>query len=323
MILLTGGAGFIGSAVLRHLNDHGRRDIVVVDHLASSSKWRNLVGKSFEDYLDRDELLKYILSDALPFKIRSIVHLGACSSTLESDAGYLLRNNTKYTQHLCEYAIKHGIRFVYASSAATYGEGLAGYADDETKLDALRPLNAYGFSKHLFDVWAHQRNLFKNIVGLKFFNVFGPNEYHKGEMRSVLHKAYAQVRESGTIRLYKSYRKEYPDGGQKRDFIYVKDCADVVMWFLDNPSAHGLFNLGSGQARSWNDLAGALFSALKVQPRIEYIDMPDQLRSQYQYFTEAPMQKLRAAGYTKPFTSIEGAVADYVQAHLSNPWQHY
>lgn len=319
MILLTGGAGFIGSVVLRRLNDEGRDDIVVVDHLNSTPKWKNLLGKSFEEYLDRKELLSYLESDSLPFKLTGIVHLGACSATTERDINYLIENNTRYSQRLCAYALRHRIRFIYASSAATYGAGDAGYSDDESTILSLRPLNGYGFSKQLFDRWALKKGYFDRIVGLKFFNIFGPNEYHKDDMRSVLYKAFHQVRSDGVVRLFKSYRPEYPDGGQKRDFLYVKDCADVITWLLAHPSVHGLYNLGSGQAHTWNEVAAALFEALQMPPCVQYVDMPEVLREQYQYFTEAPMQKLRSAGYSQPFTALQDAVNDYVRGHLAKP----
>ena len=233
-----------------------------------------------------------------------------------------MQNNYGYTKALCSYALKNNIRFIYASSAATYGDGNLGF-DDKSSLDSLEPLNVYGYSKHAFDMWAHKNNLLNSIVGLKFFNVFGPNEYHKTGMHSVVLKAYNDICEKGSVGLFKSYKDEYADGEQKRDFIYVKDCAAVILWLLENPKVNGLYNLGTGNARSWNDLVNAVFSALNKESNIEYIDMPEQLQKQYQYFTEAKMDKLREVGYTKEITSLEDAVKDYVVNYLDSKNQFY
>jgi ADP-L-glycero-D-manno-heptose 6-epimerase len=318
MIIVTGGAGFIGSNLVAALNARGRKDILVVDYLGADTKWHNLLGLSFADYLERDEFLQMVLADSVSGPIDAVFHLGACSTTTETDASYMMKNNYGYTKALAEWAVEKKIRFIYASSAATYGDGSAGFDDDEAKLDTLRPLNIYGYSKHLFDLWANRSGLLKKIVGLKYFNVFGPNEYHKAEMRSFVLKAFGQINATGKVRLFKSHRPDYKDGQQKRDFLYVKDAVDMTLFFFDNPRPAGIFNLGSGSARTWNDLANAVFAAMGKKPNIEYIDMPAQLQSQYQYFTEADISKLRSAGHKKPITPLESAVKDYVQNYLAN-----
>ena len=311
-ILLTGGAGFIGSCFLWKLNKLGIDNVIVVDALDTSEKWKNLSGKRFEDYLDRTTLLEAIRRKALDRKIDAVVHLGACSSTTETDANYLMENNYRYSRTLAEWAQAQGKRFVYASSAATYGAGEAGYSDQDADTPRYRPLNMYGYSKQVFDLWVLKHGLQKQLVGLKFFNVYGPNEYHKEDMRSVVHKGYQQVKATGKIRLFKSHHPKYADGEQRRDFVYVKDAIDVIAFFLDHPALGGIYNLGTGTAQSWNDLAKALFTALKVKPQIEYFDMPESLREKYQYFTQADIAKLRAAGYEKPFMDLKTGVADYV-----------
>jgi ADP-L-glycero-D-manno-heptose 6-epimerase len=314
-VLVTGGAGFIGSALVWALNRQGCEDIVVCDRLGTDEKWRNLAPLRFTDYVEADDLLPRLQSGALG-KFDLILHMGACSSTTEKDATFLIRNNFEYTKDLAAWALAKKTRFVHASSAATYGDGAAGMDDDESKLDTLRPLNMYGYSKQLFDLFARNRGFLDKIVGLKFFNVFGPNEDHKGDMRSLVNKSYGQVKGEGVIRLFKSYRKDYADGGQKRDFLYVKDCVAMTLHLAATPKAGGLFNLGSGGARTWLDLANAVFSALKVKPNIQFIEMPDAIRDKYQYFTQANLARLRAAGYKAPVTSLEDAVADYVRNYL-------
>ncbi len=323
MFIVTGGAGFIGSAFVAKLNSEGIKDILVVDELGSSPRWKNLVRKSFREYVHKDRFIDMVKGDSLPASVEAIVHLGACSSTTERNVEYLLQNNYEYTKTLAEYSIRRGIRFVYASSAATYGDGAFGYEDNDTHLSELVPLNAYGYSKHVFDLWARHQGLFSHIAGLKFFNVYGPNEYYKEDMASVVWKAFNKIQESGSFSLFKSYRPEYKDGEQMRDFVYVKDCCDVMWWLLNNSAVNGLFNVGSGKARSWNDLVGAVFRSLKRTPQIEYIEMPDHLRNQYQYFTEAPMSKLRNAGFTTPFHSLEEGIEDYVTRHLTKADPHW
>lgn len=314
-VLVTGGAGFIGSALVWALNRDGCEHIVVCDRLGTDEKWRNLPPLRFTNYIEADELLPRLQNGGLG-KFDLILHLGACSSTTERDASYLIRNNYEFTRDLAAWSLANKTRFVYASSAATYGDGSAGMADDDAKLDALRPLNMYGYSKHLFDLHAKRAGFLNRIVGLKYFNVFGPNEDHKGDMRSVVHKSFGQVRETGVIRLFKSYRKDYRDGEQKRDFLYIKDAVTMTLHLAATPKANGLFNIGSGEARTWLDLARAVFTALKREPKIEFMEMPENIRDKYQYFTEANLSRLRAVGYTAPVTSLENAVGDYVRNYL-------
>jgi ADP-L-glycero-D-manno-heptose 6-epimerase len=316
-ILLTGGAGFIGSALIWALNRRSLENILVCDELATDEKWRNLVPLRFDDYLAATELRNLVMDEsALLNEVRVVFHLGACSSTTEQDLGYLMRNNYQFTRDLAEWAARRRLRFVYASSAATYGDGSAGMDDDEEKLDRLRPLNGYAFSKHRFDVYAKKRGLLDSLVGLKYFNVFGPNEGHKKEMRSLVRKAFEQVQQTGKIQLFRSYRPEYADGEQRRDFLYVKDAVEMTLFLAANPSARGLFNLGSGRARSWNEVASAVFSALKTPPLIEFIEMPETLRGRYQYFTQANIKRLLSTGYKGPESSLEEGVTDYVQNYL-------
>ena len=316
MIVVTGGAGFIGSGVVWGLNEQGIGDIMVVDALGQSESWRNLVNVRFADYLERDEFAERLEKGELDRKVEGIIHLGACSATTERDNGFLMRNNCRYTLRLAEWSIQRKKRFVYASSAATYGDGSGGFDDDHEKLQQLRPLNGYGFSKYLFDCWALQRGWLERIAGVKYFNVFGPNEYHKGDMRSVVHKAFGQIRRTGKVRLFKSYRQEYRDGWQLRDFVYVKDAVAMTLFLYNRPKVNGIYNVGTGKARSFYDLAAATFAALGKKVNIELIDMPDELRDKYQYFTEARMEKLRGAGYDKACYSLEEAVSDYVKNYL-------
>ncbi len=319
-VLVTGGAGFIGSALVWALNRRGCERIVVCDRLSTDDKWRNLVSLRFADYVEADDLLPRLQSGALG-KFDLILHLGACSSTTERDASFLIRNNYEFTKDLAAWALartahRQKPRFVYASSAATYGDGSAGMEDDESQLDQLRPLNMYGCSKHLFDLHARRAGFLGRIVGLKYFNVFGPGEDHKGDMRSLVHKSFGQVRDTGAIRLFKSHRSDYRDGEQKRDFLYVKDATAMTLHLAATSKAHGLFNIGSGLAQTWNDLANAVFAALKRKPDIQFIEMPEAIRDKYQYFTRANLARLRAAGYTAPVTSLEDAVTDYVRNYL-------
>lgn len=316
-ILVTGGAGFIGSALVWGLNRLGIQNILVCDELGKNDKWRNLAPLRFDDYLSAAQLLAAVESDK-PWlnEIRWVFHLGACSATTELDAGYLMENNYRYTKVLCDWALAHGARFVYASSAATYGDGAKGMNDDEAIIESLRPLNAYGYSKQLFDFRAKQRGLLSDIVGLKYFNVYGPNEWHKGDMRSLVNKAYTQAVDTGHISLFKSYKPEFNDGEQKRDFLYVKDAVDMTIHLAVTRTANGIFNLGSGKARTWIDLANAVFAALSLPSQIDFVEMPDVIRDKYQYFTQANIAKLEMTGYKGPKFTLELAVADYVQNYL-------
>ena len=322
MIIVTGGAGFIGSAFVWKLNCEGIEDVIVVDHLGTSDKWKNLVPLRFEDYLRKDDFFEMVCDDDVPFEVSAVVHMGACSSTTERDADYLWENNFAYTRTLAEWALDHDIRFIYASSAATYGDGTQGFSDEHAKIPELRPINMYGYSKQVFDLWVLRHKLENQMAGIKFFNVFGPNEYHKGDMTSVIFKAFHQIRETGKVRLFKSYLPQYSDGGQMRDFVYVKDCVNAMWWLLQNPGANGVFNLGTGKARTWNDLINAVYAAMDIKPNIEYIEMPEGLRNQYQYFTEADMGKLKKAGAPVEFPALEDSVRDYVQNYLQKPDPH-
>lgn len=318
-VLVTGGAGFIGSALAWALNRRGVERVVVADRLGRDGKWRNLAPLAFEDYLEADELLPRLERDALG-RFGCVLHMGACSATTEADASYLARNNFEFTKRLAEWALGRGARFVYASSAATYGDGAAGMSDQDDSaaaLQRLRPLNAYGYSKQLFDLWAARRGVLGRVVGCKYFNVFGPNEDHKGDMRSLVNKAYAQVLETGRVRLFRSHRPDYRDGEQRRDFLYVKDAVAMTLALAANPAAAGLYNLGSGVASTWLDLAGALFAAMGREPQIEFVDMPASIRDKYQYHTQADVAKLRAAGYVAPVTPLGDAVRDYVAGYLA------
>lgn len=320
MIVLTGGAGFIGSCFLKKLNDEGITDILVVDHLGNKAKWKNLSGKKFADYLHKDDFRKLLEEGKFNGKIHSVVHLGACSATTETDADYLMNNNFVYSRELGEFCDKNKIRFIYASSAATYGNGEFGYSDKS--IDGLRPLNCYGLTKHLFDQWVFAKKLDTKFTGIKFFNVFGPNEYHKGSMMSMVYKSYKQISESGKVKLFKSYNEEYQDGGQLRDFIYVKDTVEIMFKMLYNEDFTGIYNLGTGQNRSWNDLANAAFSAMNKMPNIEYIDMSAELTKQYQNYTKADTNKLMSKLGEFSFTSLEDSVADYINNYLSNENQY-
>lgn len=315
-IIVTGGAGFIGRNLVAALNARGEDQIWIVDELGHSEKWKNLRGLRYEDYLDKDDFRRRIMSGRVD-GVKAVLHMGACSSTTETDAAYLADNNYRVTRELCEWCLTHGARFVYASSAATYGNGEQGYSDDDPVTPTLQPLNMYGYSKHMFDLWALKNGLLGMIAGLKYFNVYGPYEDHKGDMRSVVHKSYHQILETGCVRLFKSYRPEFGDGEQVRDFVYVADAVALTLHLMEHPEMSGLFNCGTGQARSWNDLARAVFAAMGREPRIDYVEMPESLREKYQYHTEADMRKVRAAGYSAGFHSLEAGVKEYVQTYLA------
>ena len=318
MIVVTGGAGFIGSAFIWKLNEEGIDDILIVDELCDGDKWKNLVNRRYREYLHKHDFLAMIREDRVPLPVDAVIHMGACSTTTERDADYLMENNYRYSVYLAEWALRHQIRFIYASSAATYGDGSRGFSDEDAVTHTLRPINMYGYSKHLFDLWVIRRGALWSVAGVKFFNVFGPNEYHKEEMASIIFKAYHQISRTGRLRLFKSYLPEYGDGGQMRDFVYVKDAINVLWWLLQHREVNGIFNLGTGQARSWNDLAKAVFAAMEREVCIDYIEMPEDIRDQYQYFTEAKIDKLRACGCPTAFHSLEEAVSDYICRHLQN-----
>jgi ADP-L-glycero-D-manno-heptose 6-epimerase len=316
-IIVTGGAGFIGSALVWELNRRGYENILVVDKLGTDEKWKNLVALKFADYMDGDDLLARVKSDPASLgKTDVILHLGACSATTERDSNYLMRNNYEFTKVLCQWALASNARFVYASSAATYGDGTQGMDDKMNDLHRLRPLNMYGYSKHLFDLHAQRTGMLRRIVGLKYFNVYGPNEDHKSDMRSLVHKACGQIVETGRVQLFKSHRPDFKDGEQMRDFLYVKDAVRMTLHLASAPLAGGLYNLGSGQAHTWLQLVSAIFSALGKPPQVEFIDMPGQLREKYQYYTCADVSKLRGSGFKDPITPLAEAVRDYVANYL-------
>lgn len=325
MIIVTGGAGFIGSNLVSALDERGD-DIVIADIFGADDKWRNIAKRGLRDIVKPENLMEYL--DEHEGQVQAIFHMGAVSSTTEKDADLIIETNFMLSRKLWRWCAQNDIRFIYASSAATYGDGSAGFSDDETpeELARLKPLNAYGWSKHAFDrrvasivSGRHQgdESVPPQWAGLKFFNVYGPNEYHKGDQMSVVCKLFPQAVAGAAARLFESAHPDYDDGGQMRDFIYVKDCVDVMLWLLDNPDINGLFNVGTGKARSFKDLAHAVYNAAGVEPRINYVEMPQDLQEKYQYFTQADMSKLRNAGYDKPFTELEDGVKDYVQTYLN------
>lgn len=323
MIIVTGGAGFIGSALVWALNKKGREDIIVVDHFGVNEKFKNLISLKYLDVFDKDDFGQMVHDGFLKKnKIEILYHLGACSSTTQLDMNFLLRNNFEYTKFLCGHSLENNVRFVYASSAATYGDGKQGYDDEEDKLDTLRPLNPYGYSKQMFDQWAKREGYLDKIAGLKYFNVFGPNEYHKGDMQSIVSKAYKQAKETGMIKLFKSYSKEYGDGEQKRDFIYVKDAVDMTLFFGENKIVNGIYNVGTGQANTFNSFVKPIFKALNLKENIEYFEMPEVLKGRYQDYTKANMKKIRNAGYSGKFHNLEDAVIDYVSNYLNTDFPY-
>jgi len=321
MIVVTGGAGFIGSCIVRTLNDAGIEDIVIVDNIASTDKWMNMRNKTYLKYINKGEFLKELPTYE---SVDAIIHMGACSSTTERDFDYLWNNNFEFTKTLWNYCAQKQISFIYASSAATYGDGSQGF-DDKINIDLLRPLNGYGYSKQLFDLWVkHQAVEFpKQHVGLKFFNVYGPNEYFKGSMASMVFHGFKQIKTDGEIRLFKSCNPEYNDGEQLRDFVYVKDVCNMIKWMLENPDVSGLFNVGTGRAQSFKELAEAIFEALRLETNIRYIDMPEYLKDKYQYYTKAEMEKLRSVGYIEEFKDIKLGVLDYVNLYLDNGYEEF
>ncbi len=315
-ILVTGGAGFIGSALIWELNRRGIENILVADFLGKDEKWKNLVPLRFADYVEADTLLTRL--DDAPHKftdIRLIFHLGANSSTTETNAAHLIENNFEYSKTLARFALDGGRRFLYASSAATYGAAEESLPES-TPLENLRPLNVYGYSKHLFDIWAERAGILPQITGLKYFNIFGPNENHKRDMRSVVQKAYYQIRETGEVSLFKSYRPEFKDGEQRRDFLYVKDAVQATVFLAERVDGGALFNIGSGRANTWLSLVNGIFTALDKPANVNFIDMPEGMRDKYQYSTCADITRLRSFGFTQPMTPLTDAVRDYVVNYL-------
>lgn len=322
MIVVTGGAGFIGSNVVAALESEGRGPVTVVDRLGSGDKWKNLRRRELEDLVDPADAFEYL--DWRADEIDHVIHMGAISSTTETDADLIAETNFRLSQDLWRWCADHAIPLIYASSAATYGDGAQGFDDDPSPeaLARLVPMNAYGWSKHAFDRWVARRveegdDVPPRWVGLKFFNVYGPNEYHKGGMMSGVTRAWPGAATGEPTTLFRSHHPDYPDGGQKRDFVYVKDCVDVILWLLDRPEVSGLFNLGTGRAQTWLELMGALYQAFDQEMEVRWVDTPEEIRDRYQYFTEARMDRLRAAGYDRPFRSVEEGVADYVREHLT------
>lgn len=313
--VVTGGAGFIGSALICALNERGVDDILVVERLDRTEKWKNLVPLRYREYMDADDFQeRFLKRDAELRTVGTVFHLGACSATTETDASFLMRNNYEYTRDLARWAVDTDARFVYASSAATYG-ALEQDLREDLNLDTLRPLNMYAYSKHRFDVYARDNGLLDRITGVKYFNIFGPNEQHKADMRSLVDKAFHQIRETGIVRLFKSYRPEFRDGEQQRDFLYVKDAVAMTLHLANRP-AFGIFNLGSGRAHTWLDLVQPIFRAMDVPERIEFVEMPQTLRDKYQYHTCASIERLAASGYTDAVTPLGAAVTEYVREYL-------
>lgn len=318
MLILTGGAGFIGSAVLRKLNEMGRDDIIIVDDLGKGEKWRNLLKGRYADFIHKDAFLAGVKSGQAAWPVDSVVHLGACSSTTNVDANYLMENNFHYSRDLCRFALEKGARFINASSAATYGGGENGFSDDPENTARLRPLNMYGYSKQLMDLWLMREGLGGKVASLKFFNVYGPNEYHKGEMRSVALKFFEQIRDFGEARLFAANASNLADGEQKRDFVYVKDCAELIAWLLGGGvSTCGILNVGTGRAASFNELARAVFAAMAKPERIRYVAMPEILAGKYQNFTQADMGWLKKADCPVQFRDVASGISDYVRNYLA------
>lgn len=320
MIIVTGAAGFIGSCLVARLNELGHRDIICVDRLGTDNRWLNFRGLFYREYIQADEFISpEILNDIFDEGVKAVYHMGACSDTTERDVDFLFKNNVEYSQVLFRYCSEYGVPFCYASSAATYGAGEQGYEDDQSKIDSLLPLNAYGYSKQVVDQWAlKQKKTPPKWFGVKFFNVYGPNEYHKGKMSSVVYQAFNQINETKKMKLFKSYKKEFKDGQQLRDFVYVKDVVEAMVKLVheEHRGENGIYNLGCGSARSFYDLACATFKAMGIKENIEFIEMPDSLKNQYQYYTQATMTKLTEALGEFKFTSLEDGVTDYVKNYL-------
>ncbi|MEX1997161.1 MAG: ADP-glyceromanno-heptose 6-epimerase [Candidatus Andersenbacteria bacterium] len=317
MIIITGAAGFIGSALLWALNQRGEKNILLVDNIDDNRKERNISSGTYKELLSIEDFHQRLRKGAFTARqIQAILHMGAISSTTETDWQKLQTFNVEYTQDVIRWCVEHAVRCIYASSGQTYGRGEQGFSDATSLFDKLKTTTLYGQSKLLVDIWARDAGYLEQIVGLRYFNVFGPNEQHKKHMRSVIAKQYDLVKEKGVMELFRSYRSDYPDGGQQRDFLYIKDAVAATLFFLDNVAVTGMYNVGTGNARSWNEVAGALFATLHKPPAITYVEMPEDLKAGYQYFTQADITALKAAGFTTPFMPLEEAVADYVGNYL-------
>ena len=316
MIVVTGAAGFIGSCLVSQLNKEGHDELILVDDFSSDAKDKNLAGKAYIEQIQRESFIKWL--DRNHREVTFIFHLGARTDTAETDVRLMDKLNLNFSKSVWSLCVLHKIPLIYASSAATYGAGEHGYSDDPELIHDLKPLNVYGRSKHLFDLWAMgQKRMPPFWAGFKFFNVYGPNEYHKGRMASVIFHAYNQIQKSGKMKLFRSHRDDFEDGKQRRDFIYVKDVLDVLLYFMNNRQQPGVYNLGTGKSRTFLDLTNSTFQSMGVKPDIKFIDTPEDIRDKYQYFTEAKMEKLREAGYTKKFTKLEDGIEDYVKNYLS------
>jgi len=309
-IILTGGAGFIGSCLLKYLNEKGIKDILIVDNL-NEEKAKNIKDRKYCCYYQKEEFILKIEEKKIDKNFDFIIHLGACTNTREKNVEYIIKNNFIYSKKLALFSLENDIPFIYASSASTYGKE-ENFSDDENIIENLVPTNLYGLSKHIFDLWVVNNKLNEKFVGLKFFNVYGPNEEHKKDMRSIISKGYRQIKETGSIKLFKSYKKEYRDGEQKRDFIYVFDVCDVIWFFIENKNKCGIYNVGTGKAISFNEIAKLLFKYMGIKEKIEYIDMPEDVKNHYQYFTQANIEKLKNTGYKKNFTDIEEGIKEYI-----------
>ncbi len=316
MILITGAAGFIGSAVASALNRQGRTDLLLCDLFGEQERWQNILGLRYKQFIHRDVLFEYLNSAPYAGAIQTIIHLGACSDTTMADMDFLLENNVNYSIKLCQWALQHDVRFVYASSAAVYGDGSLGFSDNDEITPTLRPLNKYGFSKWMFDMWVLENGYQDKVAGLRYFNVFGPNEYHKGEMASVVFRAFPLASAEGRIRLFESHRPGIDHGEQARDFIYIDEAVAITLFFLNNPPANGIYNTGTGRAHSFNELAQGLFEGLDKPPVIEYFPMPEELRERYQYFTQADISRLQRAGYPPSQDRFKECVVGYVRDYL-------
>jgi ADP-L-glycero-D-manno-heptose 6-epimerase len=319
MRIITGGSGFIGSAICWGLNKKGINDILLVDSDIEGTKQNNIAGLRYKDFIFKDDFIRDVRKSAIKYKVDVVYHMGACSSTTETDMDYLIENNFEYSKSLASWCINNNVKLIYASSAATYGDGSLGFSDDEDLIPELKPLNKYGLSKQMFDMWVVENKYHKKLTGLKYFNVFGPNENHKGDMRSMVNKAFSQIQETGRLRLFKSERSDYNHGEQKRDFIYIKDAVDMTLFFdisSAGKEAAGIYNIGSGQASTWLELANAIFQSMGKTTDIEFIEIPENIRSQYQYYSKADIKKLKNAGYLKQCMNLTDAVGDYIKNYL-------